>query len=122
MMVVATNAPMDSRNLKRLAARAWVGMARTGSSASTGSGDYAIAFSTAPGLRIRANDPALTQRVDLLANDATSPLFEAVIEATEEAIYNSMLRAHTVTSNGHTVEALPVEEVTEILRRHRLLR
>jgi D-aminopeptidase len=121
MMVIATDAPLDSRNLKRLAARAWVGMGRTGSSASNGSGDYAIAFSTAPQLRVRANDPAITQRVELVTNDAMSPLFEATIEATEEAIYNSMLRAHTTTGNGHTVEALPIDKTVAILRKHRLL-
>ena len=122
MMVIATDAPLDSRNLKRLAARAWVGMGRTGSSASNGSGDYAIAFSTVPKLRIHANDPAITQRVDLVTNDAMSPLFEAAIEATEEAIYNSMFRAHTVTGNGHTIDALPIGKVTAILRNHRLIK
>jgi D-aminopeptidase len=121
MMVIATDAPLDSRNLKRLAARAWVGMARTGSSASNGSGDYAIAFSTAAGSRVVANDPALTQNIDVLSNDAMSPLFEAVIEATEEAIYNSMFRAHSVNGNGHTVSALPLDKVTAILGRHSLL-
>jgi D-aminopeptidase len=121
MMVIATDAPLDSRNLKRLAARAWVGMARTGSSASNGSGDYAIAFSTAKDMRVRASNAALTQRADVVTNDAMSPLFEAVIEATEEAIYNSMFRAHTTTGNGHTVEALPLDRVTSILREHRLL-
>jgi D-aminopeptidase len=120
MMVIATDAPLDARNLKRLAARAWLGMARTGSSASNGSGDYAIAFSTAPQLRIRTDDKSLTQQVELVTNDAMSPLFEAVIEATEEAIYNSMLRATTTTGNGHTVEALPVDKVLAILREHRL--
>src|SRR5215831_9803611 len=90
MMVIATDAPMDSRNLKRLAARAWVGMGRTGSSASNGSGDYAIAFSTAQQVGIHMDDKALTQKTEALTNDAMSPLFEAVIEATEEAIYNSM--------------------------------
>jgi D-aminopeptidase len=119
MIVVATDAPLDARNLKRLAARAWLGMARTGSSASNGSGDYAIAFSTAPQLRVRHSDRSLTQHVELLTNDAMSPLFEAVIEATEEAIYNSMLRARTTTGNGHTVEALPIEKTLEILRQHR---
>jgi len=118
MMIVATDAPMDSRNLKRLAARAWVGMGRTGSSASTGSGDYAIAFSTAPQVRIHSQSKALTQPTELLTNDATSPLFEAVIEATEEAIYNSMFRATTMTGNGHTIEALPIDKTVEILRRH----
>ncbi len=121
MMIIATDAPMESRNLKRLAARAWVGMGRTGSSASTGSGDYAIAFSTAPQVRIHANSKALTQQVELLTNDATSPLFEAVIEATEEAIYNSMFRATTMTGNGHTIEALPIDRTVEILRAHRAI-
>jgi D-aminopeptidase len=122
MMIVATDAPIDARNLKRLAARAWLGMARTGSSASNGSGDYAIAFSTAPQLRVHAPDKRLTQPGEVLTNDSMSPLFEAVIEATEEAIYNSMFRATTVTGNGHTVEALPIERTKEILREHRMIR
>jgi D-aminopeptidase len=122
MMIIATDAPMDARNLKRLAARAWLGMARAGSSASTGSGDYAIAFSTAPQLRIHMLDKSLTQHVEVLSNDATSPLFLAVIEATEEAIYNSMLRATTMHSNGHTIEALPIDQTVEILRKYRVLK
>ena len=121
MMIIATDAPMDSRNLRRLAARAWVGMGRTGSSASTGSGDYAIAFSTAPQVRIHSQSKALTQPTELLTNDATSPLFEAVIEATEEAIYNSMFRATTHDRNGHTIEALPIDKTVEILRRHQAI-
>ena len=121
MVVIATDAPIDARNLKRLAARAWLGLARTGSSASNGSGDYAIAFSTAPELRIRTADQVLTQPSRLLTNDAMSPLFEAVIEATEEAVYNSMFRAVTTTGNGHTVEALPIDKVIEILRKHRAI-
>jgi D-aminopeptidase len=122
MMVVATDAPLDARNLKRLAARAWLGMARTGSSASNGSGDYVIAFSTSPQLRIRVDDKSLTQHVELLTNDAMSPLFEAVIEATEEAIYNSMFRAATTSGNGHTIEALPLDKVVRILKEHRALK
>jgi D-aminopeptidase len=121
MIVVATDAPLESRELKRLAARALLGMARTGSSASNGSGDYSIAFSTAPQVRIRANDAALTRRTEVLNTLAMSPLFEAAIEATEEAIYNSMLRATTTTGNGHTVEALPIERVAEILKEHRAI-
>jgi D-aminopeptidase len=121
MVVIATDAPIDARNLKRLAARAWLGLARTGSSASNGSGDYAIAFSTAPELRIRTADQVLTQPSRLLTNDAMSPLFEAVIEATEEAVYNSMFRAVTTTGNGHTVEALPIDKVIDILRKHRAI-
>jgi D-aminopeptidase len=122
MIVVATDAPMDARNLKRLAARAWLGVARTGSSASNGSGDYAIAFSTAPQVRIRTADKAPTRHIEVLTNDAMSPLFEAVIEATEEAVYNSMFRAQTMTGHGHTVEALPIEKTTEILRKHGVIK
>jgi D-aminopeptidase len=122
MIVVATDAPLDSRELKRLAARALLGMARTGSSASNGSGDYAIAFSTAPAVRIHIEDKALTRRTEAVATNAMSPLFEAAIEATEEAIYNSMLKAATTTGNGHTIEALPVERVVEILKEHRVIR
>jgi D-aminopeptidase len=118
MMVVATDAPMDARNLKRLAARAWLGVARTGSSASNGSGDYAIAFSTAQQVRVITQDKSLTRHFEVLTNDAMSPMFEAVIEATEEAVYNSMLRATTTTSNGHTVQALPIEQTKEILKKY----
>jgi D-aminopeptidase len=118
MMVVATDAPLDARNLKRLAARAWMGVARTGSSGSNGSGDYAIAFSTAPQVRVRTEDKSLTRHIEVMTNDSMSPLFEAVIEATEEAAYNSMFRATTTTSNGHTAEALPIEKTTEILRKY----
>ena len=108
-MVLATDAPVDARNLRRMAARTIFGLARTGSSGANGSGDYGIAFST-------ARNPA-----KLLSNDEMSPLFLAVIEATEEAIYNSLLRAVTMTGNGHTVEALPIDKTIEILRRHRAI-
>jgi D-aminopeptidase len=118
MIVVATDAPIDARNLRRLAARALLGMARTGSAASNGSGDYAIAFSTAPQLRVHTSEKTQTRHVELLANDAMSPLFLAVIEATEEAIYNSMFRATTMNGNGHTVEALPIDKTVEILKAH----
>jgi len=122
MIVVATDAPLDARNLKRLAARAVLGMARTGSSASNGSGDYAIAFSTAPALRIPMADKSPARQIEVLTNDAISPLFQAVIESTEEAIYNSMFRAITMKGNGHTVEALPIEKTTEILKKHGAVR
>jgi D-aminopeptidase len=118
MIVIATDAPMDARNLKRLAARAMLGVGRTGSSASNGSGDYAIAFSTAPQLRIRTAEKALSRHIEVLTNDAMSPLFLAVIEATEEAIYNSLFRATTTTGRGHTVEALPIEKTTAILKKY----
>jgi len=122
MIVVATDAPLDARNLKRLAARAMLGVARTGGSASNGSGDYAIAFSTALQVRIHANDKALTRSTEVMTNDAMSPLFQAVIEATEEAVYNSMFKATTMTGNGHTVEALPIEKTVEILKEHRVIK
>ncbi|HEV2761615.1 MAG TPA: P1 family peptidase, partial [Pyrinomonadaceae bacterium] len=120
MMVVATDAPLDARNLRRLAARAMLGLARTGSPSTQGSGDYVIAFSTAPDLRVRSggSQSRAPREVRLLPNDAMSPLFLAVIEATEEAIYNSLLRATTTTGRGRTVEALPVDRTVEILRRY----
>jgi D-aminopeptidase len=95
-----------------------LGVGRTGSSASNGSGDYAIAFSTAPQLRIRTAEKALSRHIEVLTNDAMSPLFLAVIEATEEAIYNSLFRATTTTGRGHTVEALPIEKTTAILKKY----
>jgi D-aminopeptidase len=106
VMLVATDAPVDARNLRRMAARTMFGLARTGSSGSNGSGDYGIAFTT-------ARNPA-----KLLTNDEVSGLFLATIEATEEAIYNSLLRAVTMTGSGHTVEALPIDRTLEILRKH----
>jgi D-aminopeptidase len=120
IIVIATDAPIDSRNLKRLAARAMMGLARTGSSGSNGSGDYAIAFSTAPEVRIRAASTGAfsPRQIKLLPNEAMSPLFEAVIEATEEAIYNSLFRATTTTGRGRRVEALPLDKTVEILRKH----
>jgi len=115
MIVVATDAPLDARNLERLASRALLGLARTGSSGSNGSGDYVIAFSTQN--RVRGNER--TRAVTLLSNDAVSPLFQGVIEATEEAIYNSMFKATTVVGrDGNRVEALPVERVLEVLRKY----
>jgi D-aminopeptidase len=122
-MVVATDAPLDARNLRRLASRAIIGMGRTGGSASNGSGDYVIAFSTAPEVRIRLTnqrDAGPTRDLKTVTNDAMSPLFLAVIEATEEAIYNSMFRATTITGRGRTVEALPMDRTLEILKKHGL--
>jgi D-aminopeptidase len=124
IIVIATDAPVDARNLQRMGARAMMGLARTGAAATNGSGDYAITFSTAGDVRVR--NPAQTERnatrsVKTLGNDAMSPLFLAVIEATEEAIYNSLFKATTTTGRGHTVEALPLDRTLEILRKHGLL-
>jgi len=118
MVVIATDAPVDARNLKRMAARAMLGLGRTGAAGSNGSGDYAIAFSTAPQMRIRSEDKSSLRHIEVLPNDAMSPLFLAVIEATEEAVYNSLFRATTITGRGHTVEALPIEKTTEILKKY----
>lgn len=115
MIVVATNAPLDARQLKRLAARAALGMARTGSSGSHGSGDYVIAFSTTN--RIVAGSTH-TLAAPLVAEDRLSPLFQAASEATEEAIYNSLLRATTVRGrDAHLAEAIPIAPLRELLRR-----
>lgn len=116
MIVVATDAPLSARNLERLASRAIMGLARTGSSASNGSGDYVIAFSTANTVRRGTGNEV--RRYEDVPNGRVSALFQAVVEATEESIYNSLLKAETVTSNGRTVEALPLGETLEILRRY----
>ena len=124
MIVIATDAPLSDRNLERLAARAIMGLARTGSSASNGSGDYVLAFSTAPSVRRgvptagSATPPAMRRGVTDLANDAMSALFQGVVEATEESIYNSLFAATTVSSNGRTIDALPLERVRDILAKY----
>ena len=120
MIVVATDAPLEHRNLSRLAARAMMGLARTGSSGSNGSGDYVIAFSSSADVRIDANS-AVWQPKELLSNESMSPLFEAVIEATEEAIDNSTFRAHDVSGNGHTVKASPLQQTADLLKKHNAL-
>ena len=124
MIVIATDAPLSDRNLERLAARAIMGLARTGSSASNGSGDYVLAFSTAPSVRRgvptagSATPPAMRRGVTDLANDAMSALFQGVVEATEESIYNSLFAATTVSSNGRTIDALPLKRVRDILAKY----
>jgi D-aminopeptidase len=122
IIVIATDAPVDARNLSRMAARSMMGLGRTGAAGTNGSGDYAIAFSTASDVRIRAvNVPGQqnsARSVKLLPNDAMSPLFLAVIEATEEAVYNSLFRAQTMTGRGRTVPALPLDKTLEILRKY----
>jgi len=123
MMVVATDAPVSDRNLERLAARAMMGLGRTGSSASNGSGDFGIAFSTAPSVRRRltpagSGPEPLTRPTEDVTNDAMSGLFEAVVEATEESIYNSLFMATSVTARGRTVDAIPLDRVREILKKY----
>jgi D-aminopeptidase len=121
MIVVATNAPLDARNLQRLGKRAFMGLAKTGGIASNGSGDYIIAFSTVDSIRVPHNYKQPLQQVSLLQNDEMSPLFMAAIEATEEAIINSLLKATNTTGKGHSVEALPMDKVIPILKKYNRL-
>ena len=118
MIVVATNAPLDSRNLERLAKRAFLGLAKTGGIAHNGSGDYIIAFSTDSSLRVPYNPESSIQHLPVLHNDFISPLFMAAIEATEEAIINSLFAAETMSSKNMKVEALPEEKVMDIMRKY----
>ncbi len=119
MIVVATDAPLGDRNLRRLAVRAMIGIGRTGSVAENGSGDYVIAFSTHPDVR-RTRDARRHTMVEL-GNNEMSALFQGVVEATEEAVYNSLTMAATETANGNTVLALPVDEVVALIRARRAL-
>jgi D-aminopeptidase len=116
MIVVATDAPLDARDLERLAARAIFALARTGSTYSNGSGDFAIAFSTHPSLRVTS--ATAPQPRTVLPTDSVSGLFEAVMDATEEAVYNSLLRATDTTGNGRTIRALPIDELRGVLKKY----
>lgn len=124
MIVIATDAPVDARNLERMAMRAMMGLARTGGIASNGSGDYVVAFSTEPTLRIaHSADNQKTQKFNLLHNDAMSSLFLAVIEATEEAIINSLFMAESMTgTDGKEIKSLPIEEVLKIMKRYNAIK
>jgi D-aminopeptidase len=116
VMIVATDAPLSDRNLERLAARAIMGLSRTGSSASNGSGDYVIAFSTSAKVRRAFN--ARTIATEEIANEEMSGLFQAVVETTEESIYNSLFMATDVTSKGRTIHAIPLDSVRVILEKY----
>ncbi|HEX8309364.1 MAG TPA: P1 family peptidase [Allosphingosinicella sp.] len=116
IVVIATDAPLSDRNLERLSRRAFLGIARTGSPITNGSGDYAVAFSTHERVRRTAERRGGTAPIDELANERVSPLFQAVVEATEEAVLNSMFKAETMESNGVRIEALPVERVMRLYR------
>jgi D-aminopeptidase len=121
MIVVATDAPVDARDLRRIAARAIFGLARTGSSYSNGSGDFAVAFTTAPTMRTRFGESKPRERI-VLPPDGVSPLFQAALEATEEAVYNSLLRATSVTSRKGAADAIPIDRVVEILKKYNVVR
>jgi D-aminopeptidase len=116
MIVVATDAPLDARDLKRVAARAIFALARTGSTYSNGSGDFAIAFSTHPSLRVTTSSGP--QQRTVLPSESVSGLFEAALDATEEAVYNSLLKATDTTANGQTVRALPVDQLTALFAKY----
>ncbi len=120
MIVVATDAPLDSRNLERLATRAMMGLALTGSVAENGSGDYVIAFSTSDLVR-RARSSDKPWPTKSLLPDSMSPLFTATVEATQEAIYNALLKATTIEGRGNKLEALPLAETIEILKKYNVL-
>jgi D-aminopeptidase len=123
MIVVATDAPLSARNLERLASRAMLGLAKTGGISSNGSGDYVIAFSAAKELRIPYRGKTSLRSGKRLRNEAISPLFMATIEATEEAILNSLMAAKTETGrDGHRVEALPVNKVVPILKKYNAIK
>lgn len=123
MIVVATDAPLDARNLERLAKRAFLGLAKTGGIASNGSGDYIIAFSTDTAIRVAHDSKSRLQPQNVLSNDAVSPLFLAAIEATEEAILNSLFMAETMKGkNGRTVEALPLDKVIPLLKKYKSIK
>jgi D-aminopeptidase len=119
IIVLATDAPLSDRNLERLARRAFLGIARTGSPMTNGSGDYAIAFSTNAEVRRTAERRSRPSAIADLPNEQASPLFEAAVEATEEAVINSMFAATPTDGNGHHVEALPVDQVIKLYRRAR---
>jgi D-aminopeptidase len=119
IIVLATDAPLSDRNLERLARRAFLGIARTGSPMTNGSGDYAIAFSTNPDVRRTPERRAKPSAIGDLPNDSMSPLFEAAVEATEEAVINSLFAATPTDGNGHHVDALPVDAVVKLYRRSR---
>lgn len=121
MIVVATDAPVTSRNLERLAKRAFLAIARVGGFASNGSGDYVIAFSTHDSVRIKQNNPNPVTDIRILENNAMTPLFLAAVEATEEAILNSLFKATTISGYRGTQEALPLPEVLEILKSWRVI-
>lgn len=122
MVVIATDAPLDARNLKRLAKRAMLGLGRTGGIASNGSGEYIIAFSTEPSLRVLHQSEELIHTEKVLNNDDTTPIFLAAIEATEEAVFNALFAAETMVGrDGHIIEKLPVEKLEQILKEHKLL-
>jgi len=114
IVVIATDAPLSDRNLKRMASRAMLAIGRTGSPAANGSGDYAVAFSTAESVRRKRNHSVSGE----LSNREISPLFQATVEATEEAIYNALFRATSVTGHGGTVNAISIEDVVEVMRRY----
>lgn len=116
IIVIATDAPLSDRNLRRLASRGMMGLGRTGSSASNGSGDYALAFSTAASVRRTFDAPRHT--ITELANEQMSGVFQASVDAVEEAVYNSLFMATTVSGNGYTAEAIPLDRVRKILDEH----
>jgi D-aminopeptidase len=121
MIIIATDAPLSSRNLERLAKRSFLALGRVGSYSSNGSGDYSIAFSTHPDVRIRGGSQGPEITTKDINNDSMSSLFQAVVEATEEAIINSLFMATDITSRGRTVRAISIDRTLEILKKYNAL-
>lgn len=117
MIIVATDAPLDANNMRRLAARALFGLARTGASFGSGSGDFAIAFTNSQDMRWKHGDRK-TQKRDILPHSLISPLFQAALEAVEEAVYNGLFQATTTTGMGETYEPIPIDRVKKILKKY----
>ena len=121
MIIIATDAPLSARNLKRLAKRSFLAFGKVGSFSSNGSGDYSIAFSTNPKLRIPYNSKEIERTIVTVPNDYMSPLFLAVFEATEEAIYNSLFMAEDITGQkGRVMKAIPIKETLKLLEKHKV--
>ncbi len=117
MIIVATDAPLDKNNLRRLAARALFGLARTGASYGSGSGDFSIAFTNSTEKRWRYQEEKVRKR-EILTHSMVSPLFQAALEATEEAVYNGLFQATTTSGMGRTYKAIPIDKVKEILKKY----
>jgi D-aminopeptidase len=119
MIIVATDAPLSARNLKRLAKRSYIAFGKVGGFSSNGSGDYTIAFSTAPGIRVPYGSKVIEREIKEVSNNHMSPLFLATVEATEEAIYNSLFKADKMVGfKGRTMEALPIKKTLEIMDKY----
>lgn len=121
MIIIATDAPLSAQNLKRLAKRSFLAFGKVGAYSSNGSGDYSIAFSTHSEIRVTNESSGVERKTLDVLNSRISPLFLAVVEATEKALINSLFMAHDISGNGRTQEALPIDKTMEILKKYNAL-